>query len=59
MIGNCFQCGGDASSAVERRLSAGTLALQRSSQYRNWETKCKKYREKYCVPWGWSKFILI
>jgi len=27
MIGNGFRCGGEASSAVERKLPAGMLAL--------------------------------
>jgi len=32
MIGNGFWCGGEASSAVKRKVPAGTLALQRSSE---------------------------
>ena len=32
MIGNGFRCGGEASSTIERKVSADTLALRRSSQ---------------------------
>jgi len=32
MIGNNFRRGGEASSVVERKVSAGTLELRRSSQ---------------------------
>jgi len=32
VVGNGFWCGDDASSTVERKAPAGTLALRRSSQ---------------------------
>ena len=51
--------GGDQVFTVERRMPAGTLALQRLSQCGKWGLMCKKCVEKWIIPWGWSKVTLI